>query len=323
MFNRSPGNLKDLFLIVFFLLSINSIYGQSYSKMIDTTAVWVTSYKYLTSPGDPLQGGMEKYYFNGDTIISGELYNKIFDSTQNYLGYGISSLTYSEIFNYYVGCIREDTLAKRVYFINSLSDEEYLLYDFDLGVGDTLPFTYLNSWDVHTVFSVDSILVGSHYRKRMQLYDNGMLSLIEGIGSNRGLFGRMDLPPLVDQSINCFTDNNVTTFFGDNPYMPDSINICNFMPATLVSIESNTKASDIIIYPNPATNELQAEFQNISPHKLRIEIISFNGYKLVDCYAVNTNHHISIGVEDLPQGCYFIKFSVDSGLQYCKTFIKY
>lgn len=85
------------------------------------------------------------------------------------------------------GLIRNDTSTKKVYTIGPDS----LLYDFSLNVGDSVKLKYCSSGKVIT--TIDSVLVGTGYRKRFIFYNGNQM--IEGIGHvgdptgyNAGLF---------------------------------------------------------------------------------------------------------------------------------------
>ena len=66
----------------------------------------------------------------------------------------------------YIGGIRSDT-ASRVYYYPTGVEQEILLYDFRVEIGDTI---YSNLWFNPTgylvVSFIDSIEVSNHYRKR-------------------------------------------------------------------------------------------------------------------------------------------------------------
>jgi len=93
--------------------------------------------------------------------------------------------------------------SKKVYWqrgndVENWYGERVLLYDFSLNVGDTfdngLPNTYGGSG--YYVASIDNVLVGNEYRKRYNFLKpeqtHFSFSVIEGIGSDRGLSFPMD-----------------------------------------------------------------------------------------------------------------------------------
>ncbi len=81
------------------------------------------------------------------------------------------------------GLIRQE--ASAFYLWDGYDDQ--LLFDFDLNVGDTLPLSF-NNWNTDLVVdALDSIQVGSEWRKRF-IISNVPIEVIEGIGSSNGLF---------------------------------------------------------------------------------------------------------------------------------------
>jgi len=101
-----------------------------------------------------------------------------------------------------VGIIREDTLARKVFFHpNCDTSAEFLLYDFSLQVGDTISYAFPNSTAGYIdsgVYTVDSILYrynyGTHYSDHFFLTNHNSpggktLEIAEGVGClNHPLF---------------------------------------------------------------------------------------------------------------------------------------
>jgi hypothetical protein len=105
--------------------------------------------------------------------------------------------------------VQEDSITHKV-FIRSVNNphNEVLLYDFDLGVGDTLPFVHWNTYEsngnqtsaisaitlVVSMIDTVSIEVDGTLRKRFQLDEHSFgqswpvnMTIIEGIGATAGL----------------------------------------------------------------------------------------------------------------------------------------
>jgi len=98
------------------------------------------------------------YTFSGDTLINNLTYHKLTTPfAKPYVG-GSG----------YRGAIRQDIVAKKVFFIPLREISEKVLYDFTLQVGDTVKVKpYYSPRD--TVQSIDSVLVGNTFRKRWQI----------------------------------------------------------------------------------------------------------------------------------------------------------
>jgi len=83
-----------------------------------------------------------------------------------------------------IAWFRQDIENKKVYYRHAYwPNEEKLLYDFNLGIGDTIPNSYLNFIISH----VDSILINNRYHT---IYtSNGSIYIIEGVGTAKGILG--------------------------------------------------------------------------------------------------------------------------------------
>ncbi|MDG1332192.1 MAG: hypothetical protein P8P74_07670 [Crocinitomicaceae bacterium] len=135
-----------------------------------------------------------RYAIEGDTTIGSFQYSKVYIKYKYEEGTVTSqwcneSVSYGE---YYYGAIRES--GKQVFLIQGGAPDssEYLAYDFNLSIGDTLPSPDGNPFadpDGRIISVIDSVLVFGNYRKRY-VVDNYKY-LIEGIGSSTGLFNAL------------------------------------------------------------------------------------------------------------------------------------
>lgn len=105
---------------VLFLILISycfSIFGQDYKPMLDNYNEWHLTSCYFGCSTDI-------YYTDGDTIVDGNDY-KILD------GFHYISRTF---------LLREELLERKVYlnFVDPAGNNEYLLYDFSLNIGDSI-----------------------------------------------------------------------------------------------------------------------------------------------------------------------------------------
>ncbi|HQU99556.1 MAG TPA: T9SS type A sorting domain-containing protein, partial [Bacteroidia bacterium] len=165
---------------------------------------------------------------------------------------------------------------------------EHLLYDFNMGVGDTVK-GYLESFTFPTVDivqSIDSALVGSTYRKRWNINNCYNIQLIEGIGSTYGLFEPSPgcVPDLPTYSLICFQQNGQTLYpstttncqlIASVNYIDNNLNLINVFPnpakgAFIIDIKNadikEIKLSDVlgnIIHQQPAHNKTQIKIDNL------------------------------------------------------------
>jgi hypothetical protein len=98
--------------------------------------------------------------------------------------------------NEFYAYLRNDSVNNKVFIYDTNhTNQEQLLYNFNLSIGDTIvPYGMTNmalcTGNVITVINSDSISIGGAYRNRFELDYAGLsfpIYLIEGIGSNLGL----------------------------------------------------------------------------------------------------------------------------------------
>jgi hypothetical protein len=130
-----------------------------------------------------------KYWFEGDTIIEGKRYTKV------YRQYCTSETECGDLA--YYAAVREDTIGEKIYAVYPCESYPYycddaLLADFDVQTGDQIEVYCKWPWfskRLVTVEEVDSIWIDNQYRKRVNIVDQYSYffyppdSWVEGIGS--------------------------------------------------------------------------------------------------------------------------------------------
>jgi len=190
-------------------------------------------------------------YYDGDTIIDGLLYKKINETTGGYSG-GCSCFPPEDLGP---GYLRDDTAARMVYWRQPGMASDTLLYDFTMELGDTLHGLYGNtglcSTAVLTVQSIDSILMGGSYRRRINFSPDPCTptSIIEGMGSTTGLTSCHVTPAELGITLVCFTVDGellYTTPCGS----PDLIACSETLG---IPAANSTTKPDALVTPNPST----------------------------------------------------------------------
>lgn len=172
-----------------------------------------------------------QYYLNGDTVVGGLTYHFISGPSDR-------------------GLIREDN--KRIYFIPDTSTVEYILYDFNYTVGDTIFNFYGGTSACPDSFLVvyweDSVLASDGYHRRLNF--NGFLSWVEGVGSSLYL--------LLPGAYVCVSGSDrLTCAMNDSlfTYAPFGYSCTNLG-------ESNVnREKEWIIYPNPTNSQFTMEWE--------------------------------------------------------------
>jgi hypothetical protein len=270
------------------------------------------------------------YTGNKDTIGS-TIYTKIMCScASGYFCYewntgGSYEVSECNEFQFLYGYLRQDSM-KRVYFTFFPGSWEYLLYDFNWEVGDTVIFydnlhEHLDSSNY--ISSIDSILIDTTYRKRFavsrfelndSLNDFEHTHIIEGIGSTRGLLGNYwsAFPAeLSGYGINltCFSQN------GKILYPQIDMGECEIVTSTSIPVPQNF----LTIYPNPSTNYL-----NVCPsgYVTELKVLNMLGQVLLwNNYSGQKNENIQLDVSHLPKGTYVLSLSGKQATA-CKMFMK-
>lgn len=278
--------------IILFVLSFK-VEAQNYFPFPDSNSIWhvVNSFK---------EGWPSKYTYeiNGDTLMNGRVYNKLVNPDNNF----------------FYGGIREDTL-KRIYFFGNLINatfvnsnfydeydtiKEYLLYQFGLDVGDTISIKAYPSVSPIEILRIDSIKIDGKFRLR---YDVGNY-WIEGIGSEKGLFGPYSYEFENYIRLTCFQQNEKFIW-------PDTTGDCLTISVEDVKIDSKLK-----VYPNPTQNTLHIETSSQNQQIENIQIISLSGKNVVQ------TNQTPINTSELSQGIYFYQVEMSNGELLRGKFVK-
>ncbi|HKR07088.1 MAG TPA: T9SS type A sorting domain-containing protein [Bacteroidia bacterium] len=289
--------MKKLLLIVATLTTLTAKSQTSfYHPFPDSSAIWNYHFLNYCFPF----GTSDNYYsitISGDTVINSQVYHQLntpFLLSTGTCGGGISTG--------YKGSVRQDTANKKVFYVPPSSSTEELLYDFNMQVGDTVKgFLESIAFPQDTVQSIDSVLVGSDYRKRWNINQCYNISLIEGIGSTYGLIELSPscFPDWPEYSLTCFTQNGMTLY-------PDTNTICELITDVENIYPENHFTT---IYPNPFSDKLNFTVNN----KERSEIILYDiaSRKLLQQQFINS---VSLNTEQLSKGLYLYEVQDRNGL---------
>lgn len=262
--------MKNLILLLVTIVTLH-INGQSsvYRPFPTTSGNWI--YEIYGDQGAPTFQSYQ-YTLSGDTIVSNSNYKKIF---------------YNSV---YRGALRE--LSKIIYFIPDTSSIEYVLYNFNLKVGDTIfnPFGgSVCSNDTIIIQYEDSILVSDGYHRQLHL---PYVTWIEGIGSTVYL-----LEPAQFYCVSGF--DRLRCMSNDASFSYPSSSPCVL---TAPSIQ-NSSHNDISIFPNPSNGSFTLDFANV--HITEIIITDLLG-NIVFRELTNKQTNIKIDNLNLHKGTYFL-----------------
>jgi hypothetical protein len=248
---------------------------------------WYIMGEYIWSPPHP-QGTYEMIHYQAeDTEINGMEYHTIYIQGQGTL----------------LGAYRnEDNQVYYCKWNGSSYDEEIMLYDYDLEVGD-----YFNDEDEHPMQVTGVSTITDHngtLRKKIDFrfigLENETEYWIEGVGSNRGFIYMGQYAPDPNGDGDIF--HLLCYHIGENLIFTNpEYNTCD-----IDEIEENMTENGISIYPNPANNVVKILNDN-NLNIIKIEIVDLTG-RIV----LNTEKTADINVSELTEGQYFMKIIGES-----------
>lgn len=233
--------------------------------------------------------------FEGDTICNYTPYTKIWKSTDslaaNWKLYGM---------------IREE--SKQTWFLPLGEEREHLLYDFNVTPDQTVSVTMPSGFSTKMkVTSVDSIAINGVKRLRIQLkglYNDTITDTwIEKIGSMHGILSSCYEPLDWENNLLCVMENDQKIF--QNEDYPD----CFYTMKKLVNDVKNNEQHNIVVYPNPVTNQLIISNQSGKLEKMEVKLFDTNG-RLVYTNEMNELNN-EIDVSKIPAGYYLIQIITD------------
>lgn len=266
--------MKQLLILATILLSSTLfVKGQSsvYRPFPMDNGNW--SYQYFDDLGFPT-ATYSQYTLTGDTVISSNTYKKIYS------------------YPFYSGAIRE--LGKIIYFVPNSSSTEYILYNFNLNLGDTIFNPYGGSScsnDTIIIVQVDSVLVSDGFHRRLQL--SSSTTWIEGIGSSNYLLQPTEfLCTSGNFELQCMTSDLIFSY-------PDSTSNCS---VSVLQLDNTLK--NLSIYPVPTSNNIYLNFSYEDLQSSQYDIY------ITDLFGNIIEHYVNmrkIDITKLKSGIYFIK----------------
>ena len=273
-------NLKKLAIFVAMLVISLSVNAQT----------WYIYGEYTWSAPHPV-GDFHEHHYQGDVVnIGGMEYTTIYvDSEVNG--------------NYLDGAYRNDD--NQVYYCKwngSSYDDEFLLYDYDLEVGDFFHDDDDHPMQVTEVTTITDLNGVS--RKKITFSFSGLTDVtefwIEGVGSNRGFMhvGQWEADHDSEGEMYHMLCYHVSD---DVIYVNPEYNDCD-----LDDIEENTVENSISIYPNPAKDVIKILTDN-NLNITNVEILDLTGRTVL-----STDKSADINISELPEGQYFVKIYGES-----------
>ena len=253
--------IRSILLLAFLLPCITA--KAQKIRFTDSTNVWHESGWSQSGSGGTHYSFLHSYHYNGDTMINGYHYRKLFDDYK-YVGIAQSGKSLDKI-----GYVREDTLTGRVYIMGLggvMVDS--LVLDYNITVGDTVhnnPNFYPRY--LSKVSGVDSALINGVYHKVWELKFCDTLGVlketyhyVEGIGDIFGMshawVGAPYHPAFYHHRLRCYNNNGI------QPVLPQKIDDFDNQAVCIVNVDevAITGGGPIKIIPHPANSSGYLQF---------------------------------------------------------------
>lgn len=300
---REIRNLMKTTLLLPFLFLAAFIHAQTY---LDTHTRWVE-----TEKAEPFAPGMNRgHYFRltqiiGDTVIGGMDYyqmNTRFDEYEVTLeGDTVDMFSFDNRW-----FLREQ--GGRFYKITPANHEERLLFDFNLGIGDTayINENYTGAWVVQDIAFMP---IGGAMRKAFHLAKSNEpegFFLIEGVGSSRGFFSGATPPccngePLHQSVLNCYSNS-------EGLFVVEALP--GYCETELVQSADRQAPAGIRIFPNLIRHEEVLRVEGLPAAGKQAYRLASPGGKSVRSGAVEGSR---IGIGGLAAGVYYLSILDESG----------
>lgn len=302
--------IKLLTLAILVLFTVGQTSAQSPHLFIpDTTVKWKEFDWNYNNTGVPYNLSTYVFEVAGTDDIDGKTYYKI---SRQWLKWDANTITGTPIsavvsgFDQYFLAVREDS-GKVYRRIPGSANPEVMIYDFTAGVGDFLPNPPDGSL-VNEVLAMDSILIGTEYRKTWITtigYD-----CIDGVGNRFGPFNHYGGWSNYENNLVCYSVQDVNLF--ENSVGGSDCNY-DIIPLGISSNEQEQMAT--ISYTDQAVVVRLTNTANA----LQFELYNATG-QLLD--AGSFQSEVMFNSLDLSSGLYFLQIQGETVKEQHKIFIR-
>jgi hypothetical protein len=272
---------------------------QEYTPFDFEKGIWIDYQSGMDGSGNTTT----QYFCNGDTLIEGVKFSKLYQYSITIPIIG----PFDTLPTSYICSIRNND--KRQVILGDRNPN--ILYDFNLKIGDTIINGVYRTTFYPVVKRIDSVLICGNYHKRyITQYaipsSNDSSALIEGVGMNQCLFGVVNIFGIGESNNSgCYTEieNN-------------SCSKCN-----LILNVKNRRAltENIKIYPNPSNSIVLIN----SPILIKsLNILDLYGQVVYSLNHINTLNY-KIDTRFFKTGYYILNIEILDNTFIKKSFIKY
>lgn len=259
----------------------------------------------------PVFGTKTTYFVNGDTLLNGVLFVKIFEEGISYQEGAYSNGAPNGVFTEVpytnpdpIAFLRSENAA--IFKWNNETNLEELLYDFDVTVGDVFPVSTSIVDEEIVVSGISTVFLGGLERKVISAFNADGIEVfpkfIEGVGTAFGPWHSND--DLLDgtRTFQCYSLNDFSYQVDANEIMwlSSSSSACEFV----VGVSEIPEKSLTTIYPNPSSSSLSIESETPI---LQIVIRDMTGAKLME---VGGRSNFQLDLSSIPSGIYLCEITL-------------
>ena len=299
-----------LYTLLAFLMMAGEVKAQETTSILKDNSEWNILWQ---STGVPTPESVtESLMVSGDTVVDGVLYKKVLRKLSSETHYWHGSLEYD-----LYGIIKEEESGK-VFYKPKEQEIEYLLYDFGMNVNDTAVMFWCQNPNCEVHVRIDSIAtqhIAGAERRVFYVSSKDMFgdewhwlnTWVEGIGAMEGLLyschivnaGGITLHELL-----CYHED------GELVWQNSTYNTCLIDP---LSIQDNTEASGLQVYPNPAKDRVVIE----GMEAVEVKVCNTSGQMVKTVRGTN-----EIDIADLAKGVYLLRITDADGKVYTNKITK-
>jgi len=299
--------MKRLFIFLLFFCFAQHSFAQSDFRFADSTAQWNVLSVQVCMTQPCIFFETKQYTVIGNAVLNNYQYQNInADGINNY--------------------VRKDSTGK-VFIRNAFINGEELLYDFSLVAGDTLNYDSQRKCRIN---NVDTVIL-DRPRKRMFVSFIGWHDdvFIEGIGAVYTNFltpgvnvEEVDGP---DEKLLCFYETN-NLVFHDSLYpvygsWGDTLTFPCIIDSSWVGIDEGNIDSGLKIYPNPASQMINIQTDNVQSSIKGVSVYDVTGKAMHGSTSL-TMTNATVDVSNLPNGLYFLHVEMSNGQRVVRKMVK-
>ena len=299
-----------IYTLLAFLMMAGEVKAQETTSILKDNSEWNILWQ---STGVPTPESVtESLMVSGDTVVDGVLYKKVLRKLSSETHYWHGSLEYD-----LYGIIKEEESGK-VFYKPKEQEIDYLLYDFGMNVNDTAVMFWCQNPNCEVHVRIDSIAtqhIAGAERRVFYVSSKDMFgdewhwlnTWVEGIGAMEGLLyschivnaGGITLHELL-----CYHED------GELVWQNSTYNTCLIDP---LSIQDNTEASGLQVYPNPARDRVVIE----GMEAVEVKVCNTSGQVVKTVRGTN-----EIDIADLAKGVYLLRITDADGKVYTNKITK-